>query len=260
MLNLDYGSGSDNDSDTEMAPAPKVSKPAPTLKSSLSSSLPSTTKRASFALPPPTNGTATSSTSGLLLPPTKAKKVKKIAIGLPELPKDVDDDDDGRPAAKKPRLESGAGTSSLLSMLPAPKSKNPVLAPAPRVLGGGGGPGLVFNAPSKPAQAMAMGYAAGDTDEQADDAPVASLPPPKASAATFMPPSLAKGRVNVNVEDTGLATKAPLKATPGAVSAVPTTDFFSLGKDHLKFSSRFIRLFTLVSRDSILLSCIALAS
>lgn len=60
--------------------------------------------------------------------PSKPKPKKK-KIGIPLLPQKVpppeDDDelDDERPPAKRPRLESGAGVSSLLSMLPAPKRK-----------------------------------------------------------------------------------------------------------------------------------------
>lgn len=79
------------------------------------------------------------------VPPPKSKPKKKIVIAAPKKPAvDTDALEDERPS-KKPRLSSGAGASSLLSMLPAPKRKDPVPPKAQRVLGGGSGPGLVFN-------------------------------------------------------------------------------------------------------------------
>ncbi|KAK7054835.1 hypothetical protein VNI00_003298 [Paramarasmius palmivorus] len=124
MLGLEgYGSGSDSDDN-----APQVAPPKPKKSTTTSTS---TTKSSSLSLPPPSG----------------AKGKRKVAIGLPAL-KPLEDEEQGeeeKPAAKKPRLESGAGRSSLLSMLPAPKQKAPVLPAPQRVLGGGGGPGLVFN-------------------------------------------------------------------------------------------------------------------
>ncbi|KAH7921735.1 hypothetical protein BV22DRAFT_707114 [Leucogyrophana mollusca] len=81
-------------------------------------------------------------------PAPKPKRApKKIAIELPALPTA---DDDDAPPAKKQRRTAPAGSSALLSLLPAPKqSTAPTPAPAPeRVLGAGTGPGLVFRAPS----------------------------------------------------------------------------------------------------------------
>src|SRR6202041_3465510 len=76
-----------------------------------------------------------------LLPPSKStKRTKKFTI---ELPKPSAGEDDEKPA-KKPRLDREAGSSGLVSMLPAPKQKNPI--PSERILGAGRGPGLVFNA------------------------------------------------------------------------------------------------------------------
>ncbi|KAG8970802.1 hypothetical protein FRC03_000019 [Tulasnella sp. 419] len=146
MLGLDnYGSDAESDtSDTT-----PVVKPA---KSSLSSILPPPGQRK-----PVLNTRASSTSNGLNLPPPKAKGKKregplKITVELPKLAGDSDE-----PKAKKPRLDvedgtnssneagsghgkKGAGSSSLLSMLPAPKK----VAPAPekpvapqRMLGSG---------------------------------------------------------------------------------------------------------------------------
>jgi proline-rich protein PRCC len=216
MLGIeDYGS--DNDSDTELTPNPP---PPPTKKSSLS-------------LPPPSKSNST----GLSLPAPKLKRgPKKITIGLPSLPGESDDEDkDERPAAKKPRLDSGSGgkgKSSLLSMLPAPKQKVPV-APAPeRVLGGGKGPGLVFNT-AKPFIAPALVDPTNDDADASAEADLDALttngdleeePKSKTSSVSFLPPSLKKGRSNISVEE----GKAPPRPAP-KISAAPAVDFFSLG-------------------------------
>lgn len=218
MLNLDYGSGSE-DEDTETSSIVTAPKPTATLKSTLAASLPPPTKASSLALPPPSKPAA----SRIATSVSKAKKTKKIAIGLPELGKSGEsDEDEDVPPAKKPRLETGAGVSSLLSMLPAPKVKNPTPAPAPRVLGGGGGPGLVFNASSsRPSLPIVHNEDAG-ADE---DTPSIALSPPKMALSRLLPPSLAKGRSNVNVEDVQPALKVTARPAPSA----PAVDFFSLG-------------------------------
>ena len=115
--------------------------------------------------------------------PQPKKRTKKIVI--PSLPRQ-----DDAPPAKKPRITGkGAGKSSLLGMLPAPKQALPTKEKQERVLGGGGGPGLVFR--STPA---------ADTAEASD------------SSTRFVPPSLKKG-------------KADSDQKPSA----PVVDFFSLG-------------------------------
>ncbi|KAJ6596934.1 mitotic checkpoint regulator, MAD2B-interacting-domain-containing protein [Mycena vulgaris] len=172
------------------------------------------------ALPPAKS--IPSTPSKMALPPPKQKRgPKKVTIGLPTLrPREDDPDDlhDQRPAAKKPRLEAGAGMSSLVAMLPAPKQKNPVLPPPARVLGGGGGPGLVFNAPRPTVKEAST----AEGQQQAEDAePTAS-----STSFSFRPPSLAKGRSNISLEEG--ATKAPPR-TATKVSPAPTVDFFSLG-------------------------------
>ncbi|KAF7304910.1 hypothetical protein MKEN_01205300 [Mycena kentingensis (nom. inval.)] len=161
-----YGSDSDNESDHEVAPA----------RAGVSKTVPAA-------------------------PLTKKRAPKKITIGLPALVADERDDlDDDRPPAKKARLETGAGRSSLLSMLPAPKEKNPALPPPQRTLGGGAAPALTFTA------------SGSETQKEAD------------SAIAFRPASLAKGRTNVSVEES--STNKPALTTR---MAVPAVDFFSLG-------------------------------
>ena len=102
----------------------------------------------------------------------KAKKPqKKITIGLPELSAvNVDGDDlrDERPAVKKPRLESGAGVSSLLSMLPDPKRNEPASHPKARqrVLGGGAGPALSFSSTALSKEPIADDDGQGSREER----------------------------------------------------------------------------------------------
>ncbi|KAJ7452389.1 mitotic checkpoint regulator, MAD2B-interacting-domain-containing protein [Mycena galericulata] len=191
----DYGSDSENGGDSDN-------------DSGVLAALPKTSKSVPISTP-----------SKMALPPPKQKRgPKKVTIGLPTLnPVDDDGDDlkDERPVAKKPRLEAGAGMSSLVSMLPAPKQKNAVLPAPARVLGGGGGPGLVFNTPS---------HAKGTPTMEASD----DVEPSTASSTSisFHPPSLAKGRSNISLEEG--TTNAPPRTTP-KVSVAPVVDFFSLG-------------------------------
>ncbi|KAK0459760.1 mitotic checkpoint regulator, MAD2B-interacting-domain-containing protein [Desarmillaria tabescens] len=186
MLGLeDYGSGSESDGETETKPQ--------TSSGIISQSLKPQSK--------------TTSSSSIALPPPRTKK--RIAIALPSLKSVKDDGDEeeiSKPVAKKPRLESGAGTSSLMSMLPAPKQKNPIPAPTERVLGGGKGQALSFNLPSAPSADEGEGEAPG---------PGPSIP--------FLPPSLAKGRSNISLEE-----ERPKPAARTAAPA-PALDFFSLG-------------------------------
>ncbi|KAK0483658.1 mitotic checkpoint regulator, MAD2B-interacting-domain-containing protein [Armillaria novae-zelandiae] len=185
MLGLeDYGSGSESEWETEAKTQASSSINSQSLKPQ--------SKTTSIALPPRTK--------------------KRVAISLPSLKPVKDDGDEqvvSRPAAKKPRLESGARTSSLMSMLPAPKQKNPVSPPLERVLGGGTGQALSFNTPPS----------APPTDEEA---PAPSIP--------FLPPSLAKGRSNISLEKDRPKPPArtPAPAPPLAV------DFFSLGEERYR--------------------------
>ena len=197
MLGLDdYGSGSESESEHEN---PNVSRPqlVPNLSSN---SLPikSTTKRAP----------------------------KKITIGLPALLKDEDEENDDleleKPALKRQKM-SGAGVSGLLSMLPAPQQRK--AAPhqqqqeEQRVLGGGKGPGLVFDSKSSvPALKTKQ-------EEGKDEEPTMSTVSNGGSSLPFLPPSLVKGKANVSLED-GPKKEIPTKP---AYPAAPAVDFFSIG-------------------------------
>ncbi|KAJ4000739.1 mitotic checkpoint regulator, MAD2B-interacting-domain-containing protein [Lentinula boryana] len=196
MLGIeDYGSGSDSDGELGSQP-----------------------KKSSVSLPPPSTKAA-------------VKKKKTIAISLPALkPANEDDGDDlqlERPPAKKPKLGAGvgAGSSSLLSMLPAPKQKA-LVAPAPeRVLGSGKGPGLVFNTwrstgmTSIPTEENEQSYLVAD--EPTMEQPISSA---SSTSFAFRPPSLVKGKANISLEEE--KPKATLKSKPSAGMAI---DFFGLG-------------------------------
>lgn len=157
MLGVE-GYGSDDNSDSESAPAP-----APVVRK-----LPATSTK-------------------------PAKRPKKITIDLPKPTANADEDEDEKPA-KRPRLDGltkGAGISGLVSMLPAPKQQNPIPT---RVLGGGKGPGLVFNS-SRP------------VEEESASGPSPSL---------FMPTSVSRGKPNISTEE----------STPRAKGV--GVDFFSI--------------------------------
>ncbi|KAG1782571.1 mitotic checkpoint regulator, MAD2B-interacting-domain-containing protein [Suillus placidus] len=191
MLGIeDYGSDVDSDNEvpsTTSLPKSKAPVPAPSKPSGLS-------------LPPPKS----SGSSNLSLPPpTKTKRTKKIEITLPSLPSN-DSDTDDRPPAKKPRITSrkGAGASSLLNMLPAPTQPLPVKPKkAERILGGGNGPGLVFHAP-----VSMQDDGEGDGEE---------------ASTAFLPPSLKKGKSNVDLDRED--------HKPQALPKTSTVNFFSLG-------------------------------
>ena len=183
MLGVEgYGSGSDNDSDVETtATTTAPVKPVPT-----------TTPKPGISLPPP----------------KQAKRPKKITIDLPKPTKGEDEEDEAQqPPTKKARRDGkGAGVSSLLSMLPAPKQVAPAKPPQPeRILGGGNAPALSFN--SAPLSA----------DDDPDTSAVAK---PK----LFMPNSITRGKANVSTEDTVAGPSRPRAAPP-----TPAVDFFSLG-------------------------------
>lgn len=192
MLGIeDYGSDNDSDRDTPVLPSNSS-----TAKVSLSSktAVPTTTR------------------------PKRAPK--KIAIALPSLSNNKDDEDDDlkdeRPVAKKPRLQSGAGVSSLLSMLPTPKQNNPLLSESfsdhERVLGGGKGPGLVFNTHARSMNGTEDQTFAGAVTQHS------TTPHP------FLPSSLAKGKPSISVEE-GTSTPPARPKNPA-----PAIDFFSLGQ------------------------------
>ncbi|KAI0094037.1 mitotic checkpoint regulator, MAD2B-interacting-domain-containing protein [Irpex rosettiformis] len=233
MLGVEgYGSDSDseNDTSTTSLQPTSISKP------------PAAQKKTGLSLPSPiSTALGPKASSGLYLPVPKKKVQKKIAIGLPELSNDNERDDnaDDQPPAKKPRIETSGGSSSLFSMLPAPKNKDPV---PERVLGGGKGRGLVFNAgvrrpPTQPT--------VEDVEEEHDETTSVSLAPLsgsiledatlipeskpfKPAAVPFVPPSLARGKANVSTEDRPTLSKT-VSSTALSKHPAPAADFFSLG-------------------------------
>ncbi|CAL1704566.1 unnamed protein product [Somion occarium] len=232
----DYGSDVESDNETTQQ------TPQPRLASSIASKLPPPIKKSTFSLPPPSASTSKRSSSGLSLPPPKKKAPKRIAIGLPALPTDEDEETqlDDRPPAKKPRLEAGAGSSGLLSMLPAPKNKAPVAPVQERVLGGGRGPGLVFKtAPSQPQHSQRV-IVEDEEDEfsaRLNEVPsgtsiLEEVTEIQSTSISFLPPSLKKGRVNVSTEERHVRPQAPPK-----VSSAPAIDFFGLGESSSASSS-----------------------
>ncbi|KAF8636570.1 hypothetical protein AX17_003381 [Amanita inopinata Kibby_2008] len=186
----------------------------------------------SIALPAPSQSTSTIAATTKV----KAKRLKKITIGLPSLPASQDDEDgegaDGPPAKRLRR--TGVGGSSLLSMLPAPKQIKPVPAQPERILGSKAGPGLVFNV-SQPSSSPAVTITASDEgtfkDGQRnqvlsdDERMIESTG--KSLATSFLPPSLARGRPNISLEEVTKAATAPHTMSSKSTST-PSTDFFSL--------------------------------
>lgn len=108
-------------------------------------------------------------------PKQTTKRTKKFTIDLPKSTADEE-----RPA-KKARTSKGAGASGLLSMLPAPKQINPTLPPPERILGGGKGPGLIFERPSFTPTSVSRGKPNISTEE--------SVPRVKASPFSIEEPS-----------------------------------------------------------------------
>jgi hypothetical protein len=152
--------------------------------------------------------------------PQPAKKTqrppKKIAIALPAINADESKDDE-RPVKRR---KTGAGASSLLSMLPTPNQTNPTSA-SQRVLGGGAKESpFAFRTQSA---AILLDTTEEDSrpavsQRQTDDVPTATI---------FRPSSLAKGKKNVSVEEPGINHIAKRTTLPA-----PNVDFFSLGKDN----------------------------
>ena len=184
MLGVEgYGSGSDNDSDAETTTTTPA-KPVTTK--------PTTTPNSAISLPPP----------------KQAKRPKKITIDLPRPNQGGDGEEEPeQPPTKKARTDGrGAGVSSLLSMLPAPKQVAPVKLPQPgRVLGGGNAPALSFNSAHQ------------STEDDPDVPTVAKM-------NLFVPNSITRGKANVSTEDSGAGPSRP-RAAP----STPAVDFFSLG-------------------------------
>lgn len=156
-----------------------------------------------------------------VLPPPK-RAPKKLAIKLPTLStlpsKDHDEIPEERPT-KRSRL--GAGSSSLLSMLPVPKKGTPNTLPQ-RVLGGGTGPGLVFNTGRSTQRETDELTVEPDFKDVNTSPPTSNVSESESSRPSLLPPSLLKRKANVSLDS------SQARSVSGA-SSTPTVDFFSLG-------------------------------
>lgn len=180
-------------------------------------------KSLSRSLPVPSNP-STSGPSSLPLPAPKPKKTKKIAIDLPALTKDVSseyDEDEARPAKRSRTETRGVGSSTLFSMLPAPKSVAPVKEAPERILGSGKGPGLVFHEPrprrTKDTPDITSNDDINAVEQEAEDV---HLP--------FIPVSVKKGKANISLEES--SEKVTHKTRDP--SSPTTVDLFSLSSSH----------------------------
>jgi proline-rich protein PRCC len=211
MLVDAYGSDNSDGSGDECAPqSHSTSTPQNQPNKSLSRSLP---------VPASASGSST-----LSLPAPKTKKPKKITIDLPALTKDVSseyDGNDSRPAKRSRTEARGAGSSALLSMLPAPKSAAPVKAAPERILGGGKGPGLVFHEP--PSQRTK------DTPNILSNDDIAAVEQETEKVhLPFMPTSVRRGKANISLEESSEKVTPYTRDPPS-----PTTvDLFSLSSSH----------------------------
>ncbi|KAH9981166.1 mitotic checkpoint regulator, MAD2B-interacting-domain-containing protein [Lactifluus volemus] len=218
MLVDTYGSDNSDNSDNECPPQ---------LRSSQRQN-----KSTSLSLPASSIPSTSGSSTTLTLPAPKAKKApKKITIDLPALPKDGSSEEGGDEArpAKRPRTDThGAGSSTLFSMLPAPKLAATVKAAPERVLGSGKGPGLVFNNPP-------LRKAEDTSDRTSNNDPQSILEATEnehSSSLPFMPTSVRRGKANVSLEES--SSKEAVKARD--LSSPTTTDIFSLSASHCPLS------------------------
>lgn len=141
--------------------------------------------------------------SGSSNPSSKIKRApKKFTIALPSLPVTDSDEnfEDERPAKKR---RTGAGISSLLSMLPKPKQNS--VNQSQVSIGG--------------TKIETLGTQASNTD-----APPLSL----SSSLSLMPSSLGKGKGNISVEEVNINQAAQSRHSP-------STDFFALGEHFQRF-------------------------
>ena len=146
----------------------------------------------------------TSLVSGTSYPSSKTKRApKKFTISLPSLPvtESAENSEDERPA-KKPR--TGAGTSSLLSMLPTPKQKS--VNHSQVVIGG--------------TKTEILEHKLGTQAFKNQDAPPLSL--------SLKPSSLGKGKRNISVDEVNISQAVQPRHSPA-------TDFFALGEHCHRF-------------------------
>ncbi|EDR14849.1 uncharacterized protein LACBIDRAFT_306017 [Laccaria bicolor S238N-H82] len=156
------------------------------------------------------------------VPPPPKRAPKKLAIKLPTLStlpsKDQDEIPEERPT-KRPRL--GAGSSSLLSMLPVPKKGTPNTLPQ-RVLGGGTGPGLVFNTGRSTQRETDESTVEPDFKDVNTSPPTSNVSESESSRPSLLPPSLLKRKANISLDSTQARSVS-------SASSTPPVDFFSLG-------------------------------
>jgi len=207
---VDYGSGSESGSEDE--------NPIVTPKSAPVSTTPTTAVNISTFphLPPPkasTNDSDAHSARSLPIPkPRRRDGPVKITLTAPKRAPEDDEADTllARPT-KRVKLE-GAGSSSLMSMLPAPSSK----APLPPPKKGNGSAKVAFERKS------ALDELLRSKSKQEED-PIAT----ETKATAFMPPSLIKSKARTEE-----------KPTESAI------DFFSISKSNRSKSFLFIILLT----------------
>jgi proline-rich protein PRCC len=134
---------------------------------------------------------------------SKTKRApKKFTIALPSLPAtdSTENSEDERPAKKR---RTGAGTSSLLSMLPTPKQNS--VNKSQVSIGG--------------TKTEILDYELGTQASKDPDA----LPIPLSSSLSLMPSSLGKGKGSISVEEKNIN-----QVTQSRHSSA--TDFFALGE------------------------------
>jgi len=116
-------------------------------------------------------------------------------------------------------------------MLPAPKRLVPVVEKKEeRVLGGGGGPGLVFRTSRSEARRHdTTGFASTDRSSVDGDAEVEGPTDISGPSTSFLPPSLKKGRANISLDNEGFSKIPASVSTQPRKPAAPVVDLFSLG-------------------------------
>ena len=136
-------------------------------------------------------------------PSSKTKRApKKFTISLPSLPAtdSTENSEDERPAKKR---RTGAGSSSLLSMLPTPK-QNSVKQSQVNISG---------------TKTEILDHKLGTQAFKVPDAPLLPL----SSSLSLMPTSLGKGKGNISVEEVNIRQAAQSRHSSA-------TDFFALGE------------------------------
>ncbi|KAF8201467.1 mitotic checkpoint regulator, MAD2B-interacting-domain-containing protein [Pholiota molesta] len=167
---------------------------------------------------------------------------KKITIALPSLSAPSKDDQDREPENDRPmkKQRTGAGVSSLLSMLPTPKESNPTPPPTQRVLGGGSGRGLNFQTKSQTQSVESTKLQptiddtshGGDTPVQVEDSEPSPVP-----STLFRPTSLAKGKKNISIEETNVNQVRPTQSVTTIQSIATSTPAPAPASDFFSFSS-----------------------